>query len=295
MIKILIRFIAILPHKFALALGNFLGRLAWLVAWKKVDTCEKRCVLALGVGITIARKIILNSFVNIGRDAVEFAKLEKINTPEKIKSVVEFPDECIKILHDAQSRGHGVILLTAHIGNFELAAARITREGFNLYPIYTPQSNNFINDLIQERRANSIKNDAIKSDGLALRGIFEVLKNNNLVSVMHDLDARSDGIVMPFLNMPASVHKGIIKIHNITKAPIVPAFSYRDKNNPAKHKIFIGEIISDAPDFGKNLKSSLELCNKIIEGFIKQFPEQWFWIMDKWQYTERKKILTPSL
>ena len=283
-----------MPHKISLALGSFLGCLAWLISWKKVDTCEKRCVRALGVGITIARQIILKSFINIGRDVIEFARLEKINTPEKIKTLVDFPNESIKNLRNAQARGRGVILITAHMGNFELAAARITRENFKLAPLYTPQ-HGFINDLIQKRRENSMGDELIKSEGAALREIFNALSNNDILIIMHDLDARAEGVIMPFLNMPASVHKGVIKIYNITKAPIVPAFTYRDNKNPELHHIFIGEIISDAPDFGKNLKSSLAICNSALENFIKKFPEQWMWTLDKWQYTERQKILKSSL
>ena len=268
-----------MPHKIALSFGSFLGRVLWLFSWKKVDTCEKRSVKALGVGITIAREIVLKSFMNIGRAAVEFIRLEKM-LPD-IEKFVDFPQESINVLRNAQARGHGVILIVAHIDNWELAGARATKEGFKLTPVYTPQKS-FIENFIMSRRTEA-------AEGRALRELFSTLKNNGIIVILQDLDARKDGVILNFMNMPASVHEGIIKLHNKFHSPIVPALFYRDKNDPLRHHIELKEIISDRPNFGEDIKASLDICNEIIAGWIKKYPDQWLWLLDRWEYTSRIK------
>ena len=277
-----------MPHGFALSFGRFAGRLARLILWKKTDLCEARCVKALGIGITEARKIIKKSFENMGMSLVEF-----IRSPLMMKDVKKFADfdeSSKKILTDALSRGHGVILMTSHMDNWELAAMRFSSEGFPLHVLYTPQSNkdedNFINKIRTENEGMIL----IPAEGAGLRDIFKALRAGEILVVMQDLDARRDGIIVNFLGLPASTHDGAVKLFQKFKCPIIPVHYTRDKKNPAHHTIIFTEILSDRPGFGEDLKKSLEICNSIIEEWIKENPEQWFWILDRWRFTLGKEI-----
>ena len=272
-----------MPHSFALSFGRFAGRIARLILWKKTDRCEARCVKALGVGVTAARGIIKESFVNMGMSLVEF-----IRSPVMMKDVKKFAvfdDESKKILTEALSRKRGVILMTAHMDNWELAAMRVSSEGFPLHVVYTPQSNkdgdNFINKIRTENEGMIL----IPGEGAGLRDVFRTLRAGGILVVMQDLDARKDGIILNFLGLPASTHDGTVKLYQKFKCPVIPVHYYRDKNNPALHHVKFTEILSDRPGFGEDLKESLENCNKVIEGWIKETPEQWFWIIDRWTYT----------
>ena len=293
-IKLLLKLICILPHKISLSFGRFLGFLLWLFSWKKVDICESRCVASLGTGITNARLIVKNSFKNIGMSAIEFVRLKNI-VPE-IESYVSFSEGSQEILREALSRGRGVILMTSHIDNWELAGARLVEEGFKLTPIYTPQKNEGgIEDFIFNQRSNIAKMKMVKSEGGALREIFKSLRAGEILVILQDLDARKEGIILNFLGIPASTHEGIVKLYNKFKSPVVPAVCLRDEKNKTHHKIIIKDILSDEKDkngnpFGEDLKGSLEMCNKVIEGWVKNNPEQWLWLIDRWEYTFRHYI-----
>ena len=130
-------------------MGASLGRLLWALSWKKVDCAERRCVLSLGVGVTRARRIVRDSFDNIGRSAAEFVRLDKLKP--RLRELM--PIEGKENLDRALERGKGVLMLIAHIDNWEMAGARMTLEGYPLVPIYTPQRNQGgLNDLIQRIR-----------------------------------------------------------------------------------------------------------------------------------------------
>ena len=285
-INFFIKVLRFLPHRVALSFGRFLGRLARLILWKKVDRCESRCVMALGVGITEAREIIKKSFINMGMSIIEFIRFPVMKP--RVEDFTIFDDDSKKLLTEAISRGRGVILMVAHIDNWELAAMRAISDGFPLYVVYTPQRNQGgVNDIIAKIRTETAGMVLIGNKGPGLREIFRALKSGGTVVIMQDLDAR-DGITMKFLGLPAKTHDGIVKLYQKFKCPVIPVKLLRDDKNPSLHHIILREILSDRPGFGEDLMSSLELCNKAIEDLIKKNPEQWFWIMDRWEFAFRE-------
>ena len=285
------KFLRICPHRVALLIGNLIGRLLRLILWKKVDRCESRCVKALGVGVTLAREIIKKSFINLGMSAVEFIRIPVIKP--RITELVNFPEESQNLLRSALSRGRGAILMCTHMANWELAAARVIQAGFALNSVYTPQRDNKIDNIIKNIRENFSGMHMITSEGGGLREIFKTLKSGGIIVIMQDLDARQDGIITKFLGMDASTHEGIAKLYKKFKCPVIAAKYFRDWANPERHYIELNEILSDRLDkngleFGEDIKSSIELSNQFIENLIKETPEQWLWLLDKWEYTQGK-------
>ncbi|MBQ7267402.1 MAG: lysophospholipid acyltransferase family protein [Synergistaceae bacterium] len=286
----IISIIRFIPHRLALSFGRIIGRLLRLILWEKVDKAEARCVLSLGVGVTIARKIIRDSFVNFGMSVVEFIRLSKVNLDE----AVSFPDESVEFLRKALSRGHGAILMCQHMANWEYAAARVIHEGIPLHAIYTPQSDKRVEAIISSIRQD-VSHMSIIDSNTGLREIFKVLKSGETLVVMQDLDARRDGIQSTFLGLPARTHDGIVKLYRRFQCPVICAEYWRDEKNPSKHHILLREILSDQKDingraFGEDIDESIRMCNEIIERRIKERPEQWLWLLDRWEYTLGKKI-----
>ena len=294
MINFLIALIRFLPHGAALAFGRLVGRLARLLLWKKTDKCEARCVKSLGVGVTLARDIVKKSFVNMGMSVVEFIRFPCMK--DRVKDFAIFDEASKKILTEAISRGRGVILMVAHMDNWELAAMRVISDGFPLHVVYTPQRNQGgANDIITKIRTETEGMLLIGNKGAGLREIFRALRSGGVVVIMQDLDARRDGIIMNFLGLPASTHDGVVKLYQKFKCPIIPVHYLRDPRDFSRHSVTFTEILSDRTDkngrpFGEDLEASLDLCNEVIESWIRQDPEQWMWMMDRWEFTLGKEI-----
>ena len=220
---------------------------------------------------------------------MEFARLEQLLPC--LKSLVEI--EGREHLDEALARGKGVLLMTAHIGNWELAGAHLVNEGYAVTPIYTPQRNkNGLEDVIRDQRMRASGMVMIPSKGFALREAFRTLRKGSILTFLQDLDARKEGIVLPFLGMPASTAIGIVKMYRKFGAPVVPAVTWR-KPDGVHHMVRIQKILSDLPDedgnpFGVNMEKSLRMCNNIVENWITQYPEQWMWLMDKWEWSLRQ-------
>lgn len=265
--------------------GVFVGHVLHLALWKKVDRAEARCVQAIGVGVTLAREIVRGSFVNLCLSAVEFVRLPVIMN--RIEEFMNFPEESQEVLRTAIARGKGVILITTHMANWEYAAARTIRAGFPLHSVYTPQRDQRAERVIADIRENTEGMTMIDSDR-GLKEIFRVLKAGGSVVIMQDLDARKDGVITDFFGLPASTHEGVVKLYRKFGCPVVPV--HYERLDGGKHRMEIAGILSDELDsegrkFGEDIRGSLEMCNRVIEGWIRENPSQWFWIMDRWEYT----------
>ena len=275
-----------MPHRAALGLGTFLGGLFWAFSKRKVDKAEARCVSALGVGVTVARKIVRSSYVNGGKSVVEFARLKRL--VPRLTSLVTIEGK--EHLDEAVARGKGVLIMTAHMGNWELCGARMVAEGYALAPIYTPQRNiGGVDDLVSVLRGSAAGLDMIPSEGWGMRAIFRAIRNGKLLVILQDLDARKNGVIVPFLGLPSSTATGIVKMHRSFGAPVVPIVCFRNPDG-VTHSIHIHGILSDLPDedgnhFGVNMENSLKMCNNVLTDWVTAHPEQWIWLLDKWEST----------
>ena len=261
-----------------------MGVCLWIFSKRKVDRAETRCVSALGVGITLARKIVRASYINMGMSVVEFARFKRL--APRLDSL--FSIEGKERLDEVLARGKGAIVMAAHFDNWELAGARLAAEGYSIMPIYTPQRNKGgLNDLISAQRA-AMKMEMIPSEGFGLREVLRALRGGGVVIFMQDLDARKEGVVVPFLGLPASAATGLVKMHRKFGTPVVAIFPTRDLDgvHPTVH---IEKIVSDLLDedgnpFGSNMEKSLKVCNNILGEWVKNYPEQWMWLLDKWEF-----------
>lgn len=286
-LRIFVKVLRLLPHGVALMFGRFIGRLLRLILWKKVDRAEARCVLSLGVGVTLAREIVRGSFENLGMSVVEFLRFPLMKP--RVEEYIDFSEASQELLRSALARGKGVILMTTHMANWELAAMRVIHEGFELHAVYTPQRNDGgIESMISEIRTKTTGMQIIDNHK-GLREIFRVLKSGGIVVVMQDLDARKDGVMSEFLGLPASTHDGIVKLWEKFGCAVMATRYVRDRDNPEHHVAEVVEILSDREDFG------LRTCDEWIEGLIRERPELWLWLMDRWEYTLDKKGLSVEI
>jgi KDO2-lipid IV(A) lauroyltransferase len=236
------------------------------------------------VGVTLARKIVRASYVNMGRSAVEFVRMKRLYP--RLPNLV--PIEGKELLDKALARGKGAIVMTAHIGNWELGGARLAAEGYAVVPIYTPQRNTGgANGLIFGLRASEAGLELVPSEGFGLRKAFRALKERKILVFLQDLDARKEGVIVPFLGLPSSAAVGIVKMYRKFGAPVVPMVCLRNPDGVG-HTIRVHEVLSDLPDedgnlFGVNMAKSLKMCNNIMNAWVTEHPEQWMWLLDKWE------------
>lgn len=270
----------VLPHKAAVRLGSFCGTLMWLICKKKVDKAETRCVRVLGVGVTVARDIVHESYRNIGRAVAETLRLPKIVSC--VDRYVTFKNE--NNLKDALAAGKGVILLLAHLDNWEIANI-YTSKKYPLHVIAANQRDNRINELLMHLRSLGGAHNVQKGGGL--KGAIRCLRQGDVLCILHDQDAKEKGIVVPFLGEPASTPIGIAKLAAKFGSAVIPTQIYRNEDG-FTHTIVFEPPLKDpsGKPFGVDEKTSLAICNERISSWILERPQQWLiWLYPRWAST----------
>ena len=204
---------------------------------------------------------------------------------ESIKTLSISPTTLKKhFRHDDISRleryfrdGQSVILVMGHLGNWELqgaAAAAIIKSPVTVAA--TKQSNPYINRFITQRR-NELGMQVAGSKG-ARRLLLKALKNHEAIALVADQNAGRDAVFVDFFGKLAATQPGPAQLALKYKAPIIVAATIR--TGPGKFKIIHQEVEIEDDD---TVESLTQRHVKILEGFIRQYPEQYFWLHRRWK------------
>lgn len=269
-----------LPHRIAIALGDALGRAVGRYAKEKAMKARARCSRVLGVDEHEAERIVAASYGHFGRSLVEFMRMPKM---------VGCLDEVVTLegegnLKEALDLGRGVILLSAHIGNWEYGAALLARRGFPVNAIGAEQRDPRITDAIDDlRRAGGVRP---LGKGIDLREAISCLKRGEVLAVLLDQDARDRGVVSPFLGFPASTPLGPIRLSRKFGCPVVPIHAVRSADG-WRFTTKIEPMLSgrEGEPFGEDIQYAVDRCNEVISGWIRENPEQWMWMYPRWATT----------
>lgn len=271
-----------LPHKIALKAAGSLGMLTPLFIKSKTRESAERCSMVLGITYDEARKITVRAYVHFAKAAAEFARLPVMVS--EIRNIVRVHGE--KNLRTAMERGKGVILATAHLGNWEYAAAWCAQSGYPINGLGTDQRDYRITKLITDLRSSG----GTKALGKAtdLKAMFKALSAGEIIAVPIDQDAKLSGVVSPFLGLPASTPIGIAKLAGKYGCAVLPAFCIRSRDGVTMdfHILPAMEGRGERP-YGEDIQTSIDDCNSVISDWIKAYPEQWMWLYPRWESVEK--------
>jgi len=272
-----------LPYRVALALGSFLGWLAFdvLRVRRKVTLINLRN--SLGNDKRNLARIGRRAYQNIGKSMVEYALFPSLDK-EKIFKVVEF--EGTEHFDEALKRGKGAIVVAGHFGSWELMGAATAQHDYPVDFLVGEQHNLLVDDLMNDYR-RSVGIGIIKM-GAAAKGVIRALKNNRFVAMLSDQDAGNDGTVVEFFHRPASTPKGPAAFALKMDAPIIMAFIIRTNHNKQRiiiEKPIYGEITSDKED---DIRKLTQAYTRMLEEYIRKYPDHWFWPHRRWKSTTKE-------
>ncbi len=183
---------------------------------------------------------------------------------------------------DRVMAAHGrALVLTAHLGNWELLAAAHRLTPYPLAIVVRPLDARWLNALAEEaRRKTGV--ELIAKRG-ALRPVLDALRRGRLVGILLDQNAaRRESVFVPFFGRLASTSRALALLALRTRAPILPIFARRADG---RHRVVIAPPIVP-PSRGASEAAVAELtarCTAAIEAAIREAPEQWLWSHDRWR------------
>ena len=186
----------------------------------------------------------------------------------------------------AHAQGKGVLLLTGHFGNFEVATvaavAKLPQYRGQFHFLRRPLKPAWLNALVTWRfhRAGF----ATLSKRGSLETIFEVLRGGGFIVFVFDQHAYPpEGIAVDFFGHPAGTFKSLALLALETGAPVVPASSSREPDG--SHVIRFEEPLPllECEDPGEAIRRNTRAYNAALERMLLRHPEQWIWMHRRWK------------
>lgn len=272
-------FIGILPLKFALGLGEVVGRIVFAIAKKE----RKNALINLRNSFpkksdAEIERIAKAVFTNLCKNVIEWMGSYKLN-----KRNIDFwvKDEGFEKVRQVLLKGKGGIMLASHFGNWELISIYFLLKDCPgtviARRIYFDRYDKFINRVRTSKGVGVIYRDE------SPKKILRVLKNGGLIGILADQDVDSvDGVFVDFFGKPAYTPKAPVAFSLASGAPLIPCFMIREKN---RYRLIVEDPIVPIQRSTKEetIQYNTERWSRLIESYIRKYPEQWVWLHKRWK------------
>ena len=262
-----------------------LSRIVAMVAYRILNRDRNRALLHLRLAyqdrlsahrMHLITKGMFNHLARLGAECLSLYT----QPSEKIWNRIQIDRP--QILRDALAKGRGLVILTAHLGNWEYLAAELFHSGFT--------------GLVLSRKVRSAAFQALVEKWRKKLGILEwhthssvkpllgCLRKNVCIGVLNDQDLeKAEGIFVDFFGIPAFTPRFVSELSYKTGAPMAPCLAVRRKNKT--HLIKIYPVIEpregeDREDYA--VRSQKEYAS-ILEKTIRHHPTQWVWFHKRWK------------
>ncbi len=225
--------------------------------------------------------VIRDCFENLGRGMIELIYF--MEHPKMISQRVFFEGK--EFLDEAFKSGRGVIAVSAHFGNFPLMLLRFAREGYKTNAIIRPARDQEIEKKFFKQRSklglNTIYSQPRRE---CVETSLKVLRQNELLFIPLDQNfGNGGGVFVDFFGQKAATATGPVVFAMRTKAPIVPMFVIRQKDDT--HKIMIEPPLKleELTDDKEMIQRNTAKITQVIERYIRQYPQEWSWMHRRWK------------
>ena len=278
---LIVRLFAAMPRRIAYPTAKTLSRLGFHLARRQRRAGLRNLQMAFPELSRSARKEILRgSFENLGRLLVEFTHLPELNKGNICRFVVH---DGLENYLEGLRRGRGVIFMTAHFGAWELSSFAHAVYGYPLRFVVRPIDNTRVERLISTYRTRS-GNIPIERRSAA-RDILKALRQNEAVGILFDQNTtRSEGVFAEFFGIPAATTPALALFALRTGAAVVPGFLIWDASL-RKHRLRLDPPVQliETGNLDHDVLENTKIFNKILEAYIRAYPDQWLWIHRRWK------------
>ncbi len=276
-----IKLLGILPRPAARAFAIIISQFVYLFHLRLRNVGMRNLEMAFPEKTEKERKRILRAeLTSLGRQLAELCQFPRYR-PENIDQVVVYED--LENYERAYARGKGVLFLTAHFGGWELSAFAHSLHGHRVNIVMRPMDNPYLDRMLQGYRTMH-GNKVVPKDDF-VRGLLAAMKAGETVGILMDTNMTPpQGVFVDFFSIPACTASGLARIALRTDAAVVLGFTiwdeslrkYRLRFDPALELVRTGDLEAD-------IVSNTQKFTKVIEDYVRKYPEQWLWVHRRWK------------
>lgn len=224
------------------------------------------------------KDIVNKVWENLGKTIGEFPHIMKYGKKE-VDKYVYASEETKRNIEKIKNSKKGHIMFSAHLSNWELGVRYMKESGLNVKSVYRPLNNVYMDKMVNDMR----EIEMIPKNKHGARQLLKELKSGTVILMLID-QKMNDGIKVPFFGKQAMTAPAIANLSLKLDVPISPARIIR-KNNRVEFEIQLEKPMSytRTKDRREDALSIMKTINKKLEGWIREYPEQWFWVHNRWK------------
>jgi KDO2-lipid IV(A) lauroyltransferase len=274
-------------YRVALLIGLFFPRplihfftRIFAIVWHSIDKnartqVENNLSRVIGKNSTQLRKLSKELFINYGSYLGDWAKIIGMENSE----IFSYFDEIdgVDIYKEECERGRGIIILSAHLGNWEMGGLVFSHSGIPFNIVTAKDEIKAIAQMrTKARLLHNIGTITIEEGPFFFIDIINALKRNEIVAMLVDRYEKENGILVDFFGERTYFPRGPVILAKATGASIIPAYTVLGPNN--KYKSILGPPIKMewSEDKDKDIFVNVSKIAHVFEQYIRLYPNQWF-------------------
>lgn len=282
----------LLPMPVALAVGRAIGTLWWLVDARHRRVATDNIERALGDELSAPerRRLVRRVFQHFATIVPEIAKASQVIQSDSFDRHFEF--ENLDAIDRALALGKGVILVTGHIGNWEVLGMVTSLKGYDLTTIARQLDNPKLDALINRERER-YGQEIVAKQG-ALRAMVSVLKRRGILTFVVDQNARESHVFVEFFGRPAATVRSVAALALRAETPIVFGVSVR-QGPGLRYKVMVDDpiFVKNTGDKDGDVQRLTQDFTRRLERRVREYPEQWLWLHRRWKTQPEPQTANP--
>jgi KDO2-lipid IV(A) lauroyltransferase len=227
-------------------------------------------------------------FNNFADGLVSFSRMASL-TPKDVDRIVTF--EGGRHIEEGLRRGRGVVCFTAHYGNWELMANYIGRKYPKVGIFVRPLDNPKLDALVKSIR--SAGGMTVMSSRQAFKDGVRWIRENGIIGLLIDQNFYKGGVFVDFFGRAAATNTLASILARRTGCTLLP---FRNIHEEGRVRIICEPPfeLSANPDLEAAIQEDTQRMTAIVEGWIRERPEQWFWLHNRWKRRPEAEIQCES-
>ncbi|MEX2526197.1 MAG: lysophospholipid acyltransferase family protein [Gemmatimonadota bacterium] len=279
------RGLALLPERWAHLVAGGLGWFAGSVLRVRRSVVDENLARAFPAESPDWRaRVARGSYVHLARESVALLRERAVGAGAVLERV-QF--QGLEMLIQAMSQGKGAILVTGHLGNWELAGSAVAMAGVPLDAVAMRQKNPLFHEEMTRSRGELGLRVILKSD--ATRPILRALKEGRAVALLADQNVWAGALWVEFFGTPSATTRGPALLARRTGAPLFLALGIRTAAWPPAYTVTFQPLpVESTDDLEADLHTTTRSYLQALEDWVRRYPQQYFWHHRRWKRTAPK-------
>jgi KDO2-lipid IV(A) lauroyltransferase len=250
---------------------------------------EKRRAVRANLRVVIGRRdvgwLVLSTFLKYARNWCDVMLMMRLRG-KRLQGLIGRRDD-ILLLDEILARGKGAILVSPHLGNWELGGLGLADLGYKVNVLTFREPDEKVNELREkvrrERGIGFIYVERNDSSPLAIIEAVNALRRNEVLALLGDRDGSSNTIAMEFFGRSAQIPVGAAHLSLASGAPVIPVFVPLENG---RYSTLMGEAIYFQGGHGRHgeaIREGMGRLVKVFERYIGRYPDQWYNFFDFWE------------